>query len=117
MREVRCNKCYRVFRGRGVTCVRSKLVFHFCPGCLQRPEECESFVRLIAGVGPDFDSEETAETRAQAAPATSGALPASLSRWIDELGAAAPQSTGEGPSFDVDDSFLIRTVRGKVHAE
>ncbi len=85
MRIVFCNKCTRMVRGHGTSRVLRKLVFHFCTRCWRERENCEAFMRRIAGV-PESILKEVAESRARAASVRAGALPESLERFLVAMG-------------------------------
>jgi hypothetical protein len=87
VRDVFCNRCNVIVRGHGTTRVLSKLVFDFCASCWRNREDCEAFMRHAAGIKPDPTLKEVAGVvRAQAALATADALPASLERFLVQMG-------------------------------
>jgi hypothetical protein len=48
VRPVKCNKCFHIFRGKGMSRVMRKILFHFCAKCWRDRNACEELMRKVA---------------------------------------------------------------------
>jgi hypothetical protein len=94
VRDVWCNLCDRKIFGHGTTRVLNKIVFDFHALCWTKREICEALMRNVAGISPEVIAKEDADSRQSTGSAgTTGALPESLGRFIDDFDAVYEMAT------------------------
>ncbi len=60
MRSITCSLHGKKFRGKGMTRVLHKIVFHFCSICWADREACEGFMRRVVASGSDSGKKRAA---------------------------------------------------------